>query len=113
MLSAPIYAKITDRVKSARNILRVGILFSIAGNCLYFMKKDKNFVVLARFISGIGWGLEGKLVIFELYETLGAKERFYKINFFYHKSFFQVRLWVKSVVSTTPLIKLVHLLLSL
>ena len=64
MLSAPIYAKITDRVKSARNILRVGILFSIAGNCLYFMKKDKNFVVLARFISGIGWGLEGMLQLF-------------------------------------------------
>ena len=62
MLSAPIYAKITDRLKSAKNILRVGILFSIAGNCLYFMKKEKNFVVLARFISGIGWGLEGILI---------------------------------------------------
>jgi len=78
MLSAPIYAKITDRVKSARNILRVGILFSIAGNCLYFMKKDKNFVVLARFISGIGWGLEGALMgqIGRIYNTANKTRSF-------------------------------------
>lgn len=62
MISAPIYAKLTDKARSAKMILRVGMLFSIAGNCVYFLKKEKNFVVLARFISGVGWGLEGALM---------------------------------------------------
>lgn len=59
MLSAPIYAKIADRIHSAKTILRIGVLFSIVGNCIYFLQKQKNSIVVARFISGIGWGLEG------------------------------------------------------
>ena len=59
MISAPIYAKVTDKLQSAKYVLRFGILFSIVGNCIYFLKKDKYYVVLARFISGVGWGLEG------------------------------------------------------
>lgn len=62
LISAPIYAKITDKIQSAKYILRVGILFSIVGNCIYFLKKDKYFLVIARFISGVGWGLEGALM---------------------------------------------------
>ena len=59
MISSPIYATITDKRQSARACLRVGILFSISGNCLYFLRPQKYAIVAARLISGIGWGIEG------------------------------------------------------
>jgi len=62
MLSAPIYAKITDHYKRASYILKVGMLFSIGGSCMYFLFPYKNMIILARFVGGIGWGLEGALM---------------------------------------------------
>ena len=62
MISAPIYAAITDHFKKAIYIIRVGMIFSIGGSCLYFLVPQKNIIVLARFIGGVGWGLEGALM---------------------------------------------------
>jgi len=62
MISAPIYAAITDHFKKAIYIIRVGMIFSIGGSCLYFLLPQKNIIVLARFIGGVGWGLEGALM---------------------------------------------------
>lgn len=78
MLSAPIYAKIADRIHSAKTILRIGVLFSIVGNCIYFLQKQKNSIVVARFISGIGWGLEGALMgqIGRTYKTSNKTKSF-------------------------------------
>ena len=38
------------------------MIFSISGSCLYFLVPQKNIIVLARFIGGVGWGLEGALM---------------------------------------------------
>ena len=62
MLSAPIYARITDHFQKAAYIMKVGILFSVTGSCMYFLFPQKNMIVLARFVGGIGWGLEGALM---------------------------------------------------
>lgn len=62
MLSAPIYAKVGDQLMSCKLVLRVGLLFSIVGNLIYFAFPIANIIVLARMISGFGWGLEGALM---------------------------------------------------
>lgn len=78
MLSAPVYARITDKIQSAKNILRIGILFSIVGNCMYCLIQQKNAIVGARFISGVGWGLEGALMgqIGRTYKTANKTQSF-------------------------------------
>ena len=62
MISAPIFAKITDHMKEAIYTIRFGMLFSISGGILYVLVPQKNIIVLARFIGGVGWGLEGALM---------------------------------------------------
>ena len=59
MISAPIYARIGDKLMSCKIVLRVGIVFSIVGNFVYFAFPNANMIIVARMISGLGWGLEG------------------------------------------------------
>ena len=59
MLAAPIFAKVTDRLVAAKVPIQVGMIFSIVGGLLYTFIQNKYVVVVARFIAGIGWGLEG------------------------------------------------------
>jgi predicted MFS family arabinose efflux permease len=59
MISAPIYARIGDKLMSCKLVLRVGIVFSIVGNFVYFAFPNANMIIVARMISGLGWGLEG------------------------------------------------------
>ena len=40
----------------------VGIIFGIAGNILYFCVRTKYGITLARFISGVGFSLDGSLI---------------------------------------------------
>ena len=40
----------------------VGIIFGIAGNVLYFCVRTKYGITLARFISGVGFSLDGSLI---------------------------------------------------
>ena len=59
MISAPIYARIGDKLMSCKIVLRVGVVFSIVGNFVYFAFPNANMIIVARMISGLGWGLEG------------------------------------------------------
>ena len=40
----------------------VGVLFGIAGNVMYFCVRTKSGITLARFISGVGFSLDGSLI---------------------------------------------------
>ena len=52
----------------------VGIIFGIAGNVLYFCVRTKYGITLARFISGVGFSLDGSLIgtVRKGFQTFGS-----------------------------------------
>ena len=66
-------SRIGDKLMSCKMVLQVGIVFSIVGNFVYFAFPKANLIVLARMISGLGWGLEGFSSFLSLFNlSLGA-----------------------------------------
>ena len=59
LIAAPIFGKATDKLQKSRIPALVGISFSIAGNILYCCVRDQYWIAVARFISGIGFSLDG------------------------------------------------------
>ena len=39
----------------------VGVFFSVVGNLIYFLVQKQNFLVFARFLTGIGYSIDGAI----------------------------------------------------
>ncbi|CAG5081548.1 Oidioi.mRNA.OKI2018_I69.PAR.g9906.t1.cds [Oikopleura dioica] len=66
---APIFGAITDRLQNSKWPAVFGILCAIGGNIVYISAKNAKWLILARFISGAGFSLDGSF--------MGALSRLY------------------------------------
>ena len=62
LITAPIFGKITDRLGKGKPSAIVGIIFGIGGNVVYFCSRTKWGITAARFISGVGFALDGSMI---------------------------------------------------
>ena len=62
LLTAPIFGKLTDYLKRGKASAIIGVLFGICGNVIYFCVRTKWGITAARFISGVGFALDGSMI---------------------------------------------------
>jgi len=62
LLFAPVFGRLTDRLKSIKLSLLVGATCSVLGNVIYALVPRLEFLIIGRFIAGIGNAVDGSVL---------------------------------------------------
>ena len=62
LLFAPVFGRVTDRLKSIKLSLLIGATCSVVGNVLYALVPRTECLIAGRFIAGIGNAVDGSVL---------------------------------------------------